>query len=216
MAGRRGAASSVLGWSLGGIIGPVMISWLIGRRKIPAQKPSARRRGHSSYAAVVDLGPSITSTLVVVALGVAVLALVGAVGVHLRLSAIEARYRILWASGEEDVVAVLAHQSGQIANLHRDLEELRAQLFRTAGGAERSLPRAAVVRYDALGDQDGLPSFSAAIVDDRGDALVISSIHAPGESRTYTKGVADGDSDVTLTPEEQRPFAAARTGKGPE
>ena len=165
----------------------------------------------------MDLGPSITSTLVVVALGVAVLALVGAVGVHLRLSAIEARYRILWASGEEDVVAVLAHQSAQIADLHRDLEELRARFFRTAGGAERSLPRVAVVRYDALGDQDGLLSFSAAIVDDRGDGLVISSIHASGESRTYAKGVAaDGDSDVTLTPEEQRALAAARNGKGAE
>jgi len=40
-----------------------------------APKLPARRRGHSQYAAVVDLGPSITSTLVVVALGVAVLAL---------------------------------------------------------------------------------------------------------------------------------------------
>jgi Protein of unknown function (DUF4446) len=164
----------------------------------------------------VDLGPSTTSTLVVVALSVAVLALVGAVGVHPRLSAIEARYRIMWVGGEKDVVAVLAHQSGQIANLHRDLEELRAQLFQTAGGAERNLPRVAVVRYDALGDQDGLLSFSAAIVDDRGDALVISSIHASGEPRAYTKGVADGDSDVTLTPEEQRVLAAARTGKGTE
>ena len=57
-------------------------------------------------------------------------------------------------------------------------------------------------------------SFSAAIIDDHGDGLVISSIHTRGESRSYAKGVVGGISEVTLTPEEQQALAAARTGKG--
>ena len=68
-------------------------------------------------------------------------------------------------------------------------------------------------RYDAFADMGGRLSFSAAVVDDRGDGLVISSIHARGESRTYAKGVVGGTSDATLTPEEQQALAAARTGK---
>jgi hypothetical protein len=72
----------------------------------------------------------------------------------------------------------------------------------------------AVVRYDAFGDMGGRLSFSAAIIDDHGDGLVISSIHARGESRTYAKGVIEGASEVTLMPEEQQALAAARTGKG--
>jgi len=103
----------------------------------------------------VDLGPSNTSTLAVVALGVAVLALAIEVGAHLRLSGIQARYRVLWTGGEKDVAAVLAGQAGEIAHLR-------------------------------------------------------------GESRTYAKGVVEGDSEVTLTPEEQQALAAARTGQGPE
>jgi len=150
----------------------------------------------------VDLGPSITSTLVVVALGVAVLALAIAVGAHLRLSGIQARYRILWAGGEKDVAAVLSEQSGKITHLHGDVEQ--------------SLRHVAVVRYGAFGDMGGRLSFSAAIIDDRGDGLVISSIQARGESRTYAKGIVEGDSQVTLTPEEQQALAAARTGKGAE
>ena len=51
------------------------------------------------------------------------------------------------------------------------------------------------------------------MIDDRGDGLVFSSIHARGESRTYAKGVVGGSSDATLTPEEQQALAAARTGK---
>jgi hypothetical protein len=76
----------------------------------------------------------------------------------------------------------------------------------------QALRHVAVVRYDAFGDMGGRLSFSAALVDDRGDGIVLSSIHARGESRTYAKGVLGGRSDTTLTPEEQQALAAARTG----
>jgi len=86
-----------------------------------------------------------------------------------------------------------------------DLAALRSDL-------EQALRHVAVVRYDAFGDMGGRLSFSAALVDDRGDGLVFSSIHARGESRTYAKGVVGGSSDATLTPEEQQALAAARAG----
>jgi len=87
-----------------------------------------------------------------------------------------------------------------------DLAELRREL---AG----SLRNVAVVRYDAFGDMGGRLSFSAALLDETGDGVVISSIHARGESRTYAKGLVGGKSDTTLTPEEQQALAAARSGK---
>jgi len=162
----------------------------------------------------VDLSQSTSATFVVVALGVALMAVAIAVGAQLRLSRVQARYRVLWAGGEKDVLAVLSDQSAQIAQLRADVVQVRAQLERSAGDVEQSLRHVAVVRYDAFGDMGGRLSFSAAIVDDRGDGLVISSIHARGESRTYAKGIVDGDSEVTLSPEEQQALAAARTGKG--
>jgi hypothetical protein len=162
----------------------------------------------------VDLSPNATATLVVVALSAAVLAVAIALGAQLRLSRIQARYRVLWAGGEKDVAAVLADQAGEIARLRGDVERVRARLVRTEGDVEQSLRHVAVVRYDAFGDMGGRLSFSAAIVDDRGDGLVVSSIHARGESRTYAKGIVEGDSEVTLSPEEQQALAAARTGKG--
>ena len=86
-----------------------------------------------------------------------------------------------------------------------DLAALRSDL-------EQALRHVAVVRYDAFGDMGGRLSFSAAVVDDHGDGLVFSTIHARGESRTYAKGVVGGSSDATLTLEEQQALAAARTG----
>ena len=88
-----------------------------------------------------------------------------------------------------------------------DVAALRAELA-------QALRHVAVVRYDAFGDMGGRLSFSAALVDDGGDGVVLSSIHARGESRTYAKAVVGGGSDATLTPEEQQALAAARTGTG--
>lgn len=93
------------------------------------------------------------------------------------------------------------------------LATLEADVTRLAGQLSQTLRHVAVVRYDAFGDMGGRMSFSAALVDDLGDGLVISSIHARGESRTYAKGVLAGDSEVVLTPEERAALDAARTGR---
>ena len=162
----------------------------------------------------MDLSPNTSATLAVVALVVAVLAGALAAGAQLRLSRVQARYRVLWAGGEKDVAAVLSDQAAQVAGLRGEVEQLRSQLAGSVQSVEQSLRHVAVVRYDAFGDMGGRLSFSAAIIDDRGDGLVISSIHARGESRTYAKGIVEGNSEVTLSPEEQQALAAARTGKG--
>lgn len=89
---------------------------------------------------------------------------------------------------------------------------LEAEVRRVRGDLAQALRHVAVVRYDAFGDMGGRMSFSAALVDDTGDGMVISSIHARGESRTYAKGVVGGDSQVVLTPEERQALDAARSG----
>ena len=116
-------------------------------------------------------------------------------------------------------LAVAAWAVAQVAQVRGRLRHVESQRPVGAGdlAALRSdiaqaLRHVAVVRYDAFGDMGGRLSFSAAVVDDRGDGLVFSSIHARGESRTYAKGVVGGGSDATLTPEEQQALAAARTG----
>ena len=119
-------------------------------------------------------------------------------------------------------VVALAGAAWAVVQLGRARAQLRrAEGQRPAGAADltalrsdlaQALRHVAVVRYDAFGDMGGRLSFSAAVVDDRGDGLVFSSIHARGESRTYAKGVVGGTSDATLTPEEQQALASARTG----
>ena len=152
--------------------------------------------------------------LVVVALGAVVLARVIAVGAYLRLSGALACYRILSTGSEVDLVAVLAGREGQMTPPRSDIGRVWAQLPRAGSDVGQDLPHVAVVHYDAFGDPGGRPCCSVAIIDASADGLVISSIHARGESRTHATGALEGDCEVTLRPELQQALAAARTGKG--
>jgi hypothetical protein len=72
-----------------------------------------------------------------------------------------------------------------------------------------ALRHVGVVRYDAFGDMGGRLSFSAALYDDHGDGLVISSINGRSETRTYAKALVGRQSDHTLSPEEKEAIEAA-------
>lgn len=117
------------------------------------------------------------------------------------------------------LIAVVSLLWTRVNGLAREVHRLRddrpvghGDLAALRGDLAQSLRHVAVVRYDAFGDMGGRLSFSAALVDDGGDGIVLSAIHARGESRTYAKGIVGGGSDVTLSPEEQQALAAARTG----
>lgn len=156
-------------------------------------------------------------TLALIAL---VLALLAAVMAGLALAAQQRtaqRYRVLWGEGGEgkprDATAVLAGIRTSLGRQASAIEDVETRVERLRGDVGQALRHVAVVRYDAFGDMGGRLSFSAAIIDDQGDGVVISSIHARSDSRTYAKGVVGGASDVTLTPEEQQALAAAKASE---
>jgi hypothetical protein len=157
------------------------------------------------------------TTLTAVALaaaGVAVLALVLAVSAQARLRRVRSDFEALGADGgRTDIARVAADQNRRLDRLAADVTRLRADVAAAEDDVRQSLRNVAVVRYDAFGDMGGRLSFSAAIVDDEGDGIVISSIHARGESRTYAKGIVGGRSSITLTPEEQQALASATKGE---
>jgi hypothetical protein len=55
----------------------------------------------------------------------------------------------------------------------------------------------------------GRMSFTAALLDDSGDGLVITSINGRSESRCYAKGIKAGKGDATLSPEESQAITLA-------
>jgi hypothetical protein len=79
-------------------------------------------------------------------------------------------------------------------------------------GGQAALRRVAVVRFDAFPDISGMLSFSAALLDDAGHGLVLTSIHGRNEARTYAKALHNGVSTQPLSPEEEEAIEEALAG----
>lgn len=94
--------------------------------------------------------------------------------------------------------------------LRRELDGLRAAVAQAQAEVATSLRHVAVVRYDAFDDLAGRLSFSAALLDDAGDGVVLTSINGRSETRSYAKGVSGGRSTHPLSPEEKEALAKAR------
>jgi len=72
-----------------------------------------------------------------------------------------------------------------------------------------ALRHVSVIRYDAFGDMGGRLSFSAALLDDAGDGLVLTSINGRQETRVYAKPITDGGSSYNLSSEEEEAIRQA-------
>ena len=66
------------------------------------------------------------------------------------------------------------------------------------------------MRYDAFGDVGGNLSWSAALLDDHGDGLLITSIHGRTEGRTYAKAILGWACEQELSPEEAEALTRSR------
>ena len=147
-----------------------------------------------------------------------VLSLLLLVVMALKLRALRKAHDVLTGgeSGTSFVEAVRA-QKTETAGLRSDLGLMREDLAAARADLSDALRHVAVVRYDAFGDMGGRLSFSAALLDDAGDGLVLTSINGRTETRTYAKGVKAGQSDHSLSPEEEQAISyATRAAKAPE
>ena len=132
-------------------------------------------------------------TLEIVALaaaGAAALALLLTVALLVRLRRVTRALTVLTAGDESTTfVESVTRQHRETAHLRQDVGLLREDLAAARADLSDALRHVAVVRYDAFGDMGGRLSFSAALLDDAGDGLVLTSINGRSETRTYAKGV---------------------------
>jgi hypothetical protein len=156
-----------------------------------------------------------TSLVAVAAAAVAVLSLLLVLWLLLRLRRLSRALTGLTGAGADrtSFVGALERSQASSEGLRREVTQLRGDLSAARADLSDALRHVAVVRYDAFDDHGGRLSFSAALLDDAGDGLVLTSINARSETRTYAKGVKGGTSDHSLSPEELQAIGYA-TRKG--
>lgn len=161
----------------------------------------------------VTLDSGAMGVLVLVALVIAVVGVAAAVVALVRLAAVRRSYALLQASeGRETFVDVVARTIEEFGVLREGVEALDREVGQVRTELAQALRHVSVVRYDAFGDLGGRFSFSAALLDDSGDGLILTSIHGRSETRTYLKGLTGGVADIELSPEELEAVKLAKGG----
>lgn len=153
-----------------------------------------------------------SENLPAIALGVAAVALLLAGWIALSFFRLRHALAVLQGKGNAgDFVTAVNRHVAEVNELRAEIGRLRTELTEVRNDLRDAIRHVAVVRYDAFDDLAGRMSFSAALLDDSGDGLVISSLNARSESRAYAKGIKEGKAfNGTLSPEEEDAVRKAR------
>ena len=162
-----------------------------------------------------------TGIVALAAAGVAVVALILAIVLAVRLRTVRnAQRAVLGDLGARDFVTHAADITEQFRGLHEWVDDVAAKLHDRMDVAEHRLDGAiayrALVRYDAYGEMSGRQSTSIALLDSSGSGIVISSIHHRDQARLYAKQVVTGRAELELSPEEEEAMRAALAGDVPD
>ncbi|CAN5590043.1 DUF4446 family protein [soil metagenome] len=152
----------------------------------------------------------LTGTVGIVALaagGVALVALVLAISLALRMRQLRADQRtVLGESSQEDLVAHAAGLERDFVALNDQVgdivEELATRMEAAEGRLDGAIAFRALVRYDAYGEMSGHQSATIALLDASRSGVVLTSIHHRDQARLYAKQVTDGTGEIELSPEE--------------
>jgi hypothetical protein len=158
----------------------------------------------------MTLSNSVLTVLVLVSLGLALLAvglLLGPGGARERRK----RMRSAIPSAKDLDVLVGTHAKA-IQRLEGAIRQLALGEKRLVELAEGAVRHIGVVRFDAFEDMGGRLSFSAALLDGRGDGFVITSINGRQDTRCYAKQIRNGTSIHNLSDEERQAIREALEG----
>ena len=131
------------------------------------------------------------------------------VAVALVLRAVAERSGAAGLPLDRRLIARLDSHGKDIKRLETAVRQLAATDKKLADLIEASIRNVGLVRFDAFEDMGGRLSFSAALLDGRGDGVVVTSINGRQESRAYAKPVAGGESVHNLSDEERQAIREA-------
>jgi Protein of unknown function (DUF4446) len=146
---------------------------------------------------------SVAGWIAIGAAAAAILALVIALALLVRLRRVQAAQQALLGRGGGDLVDFAVSLQGRIDGLHRAVDEVAATFGRLERRVDSTVSRLAVVRYDAYENTGGHQSASVALLDASRSGVVLSAIQGRDYARIYVKELDDGRAAVSLSPEEE-------------
>jgi hypothetical protein len=112
--------------------------------------------------------------------------------------------RLTAGVSKKDLLSSLNHLISVSGQNTDDIKELVERLAKETNENKKHLQKIGFKRYNPFTDTGGDQSFTAAILDDNGDGIMISSLHSRENTRLYAKKVDGGKvTSQALSSEEQ-------------
>jgi len=141
--------------------------------------------------------------IIVIALGLIVIGLAG------WLWRLERRLtRLFTGRGHQNLEELVTNFGRELTELDRARQEIEHFLVAADQRLSSSVRHVRTLRYNPFPDQGGNQSFSTALLDEKGDGVIITGLHARDTMRVYAKPIRNRVSDFELTIEEQDALAS--------
>ncbi len=121
------------------------------------------------------------------------------------------RSALLGPSGE-DLEAMLARCLSESEQSLNRCQELETQLRNASETMRDCVQHIGLVRYDAYGDVSGTQSFSLVLLDDHQNGTLLTGLMGRNDGRCFAKSVINGQSEQTLSDEENDALQMALNG----
>jgi hypothetical protein len=102
------------------------------------------------------------------------------------------------------IAEILSRHGALLEEARTDIDALAQRLGDLDPLVARSVQHVGIVRYNPFQDTGGDQSFAIALLDARGNGIVLSSLHTRTATRFYGKPVKAGASQLSLSEEEQQ------------
>jgi hypothetical protein len=163
---------------------------------------------------LVELSDSQLATVIGATVVLSLFALAVSVAALAGQRRVRRAYAVFTTGRRQDVLTLLERHIDEVASVRQEVAALRDYTGQLRELDRHTVSRTAMVRYDAFDDMGGHLSFSAALLDERGDGLIVTAINGRTDTRVYAKPIERGDSRHNLSDEERT--AIARGGRGPQ
>ena len=119
---------------------------------------------------------------------------------------------VMTGPGGEDLEAMLKTAMTVSRQTLERSDELEARLESLQTQMRDCVQNIGLIRYDAYGDVSGSQSFSLALLDDHRNGVIISGLLGRNDGRCYGKPVLQGQTEQTLSEEEESALHIALNG----
>jgi hypothetical protein len=102
----------------------------------------------------------------------------------------------------KDFKDIFLGQKDKNDDLGKQLKEAFLRIENLEKISEKTIQKVGLVRFDPFNEMGGKQSFAVAVLDDKNNGFIISSLFVKEGNRVFAKSVKEGKSDYTLSNEE--------------